>query len=615
MEVSHPKDALSLLPVELLINIFDCLPVASLVFSLGPVSSRLAHIVEQYIRLNVQKCLQGLTLSHSRHYHEEGEGEGEEARQRKGQDASRPTSSMRAAPYTLCFEARRPIDTTATTHELHFDGFEPSSTTSSEAASKEAFKAYSTSVAIQYAKVWNPSEKVQRQSFHLMRTMAVFSFVGPVPPPPPQAQGRREPQVSNTDDIAGATESTGEHENRPTPAPAPVWQALRQPFVPTVPTQFAHRMRERDETSSIVDAHPSNSDSASVSTMMTSMMEEELRSEVDAYDWAPARTVGSSSANVLPSGLEPSGSTTQLRETQDGSGGTFAPAYRCQLDPLDSFETFLLSLSLKTTRPARSVLLDGGGSLRSVAARVQDAHTPQRRHQKDAVGRAPTRVFERRVASGCDRVMRTWFAPVLPQRQEPKDQSDATMLSSSQQPEQEGQAAAAIADRRLGSFQVLASTFGTMEMCVPRSQVAQAIKDVTQSEASPPVRQLEIDGASCTIDVRPQPSVDSMISLHPSQRAGASGGGDASSAAWLFMSPFAYQNTSSRFGSSATGASAPRYSSGHDAGTRVELKFNCTKVRVRAARLLAMLHRLEDEVLDGERRERVLYFGQHQRAS
>ncbi|KAE8224994.1 hypothetical protein CF319_g2191 [Tilletia indica] len=553
VQVYTGKDRLSSLPVEVLFNIMDCMTAPALVYSLGPVSSRMAHVVDLYMRQTISKRINKISLPlHSSLPDEVNSG---------------PESA-----FTLSFEARRPIDTTALTHELQFQGFE---------ICEDAYKP-SSSIAITYAKVWNPSEQVKRAAHHLMKTTAVFTFTserGTLDASGRQEQRRRE-------DVGDG----------PTPTPAPGWQAWKQPFVPTVPNRLAHRLGPRESSSSItIERQQVEEEEEEEGDQGEEEYEDEeerleLRHAVDAYDWAPTSTIGSHG--------HPSSKSSGKVKASDPNSTATLPNYRCHLDPLDSFETFLLSLSIKAVGRARNV----GG-------------------------------FERRVASGCDRVMRNWFAPpptpnisagtqpgsssLLPSK---SNLPDTKSISSDEEDRLKKEA-----DRRLGAFQVLASTFGAVEDCLPRSVVAQ----VRARATPPPVRTLEIDGSTCSIEIQPHANVDSILCSHPILRATSgfasisttleqsgstspaspsTSNSGATSSAWLFTSPFAYHSSTYATATTTAAASTSGTSSSPqnamNLGSRVELRFHCTKVRIRAARLLAMLHRLEDEMLNGERQEK-----------
>ncbi|CAD6901401.1 unnamed protein product [Tilletia controversa] len=585
-------DRLSLLPVEILFNIMDCLSAPTLVYSFGPASSHLAHVVDLYIRQTISKRINRVILPSF-----------------LPDDASSPSGGETRA-FTLCFEARRPIDTTATTHELRFERFE---------VCQDAYKP-SSDVAMTYAKVWNPSEQVKRAAHRLMTTTAVFTFA---PTAGDRSGGAGRPQKQSG--TAGQVEA--EAGAGPTTARAPEWQAWRQPFIPTVPTSDTHRVGTEEQTSSITigEQQPEHEQ---VDEEEREVEGEELRRAVDAYDWAPTSTIGSHRQPLSKS------------RRREGSAGGLLPTYRCHLDPLDSFETFLLSLSLKTVCRSRDPT--GIDSL-SLSSSSRDG---------DEVGIAQgvprSRTFERRVASGCDRVMRNWFAPppspstaaaggegsqpTMQTQSEPLTSSTLPSASDSagmggSKPSEDEERVRKEADRRMAAFQVLASTFGAVEACLPRSVVAK----VKAEAAPPPTRTLELDGSGCSIEIQPHANVDSILCSHPilrassglsssptytpattsgtispsshSGRAAPSSSGAAesvTSSAWLFSSPFAYHPSSSGTATSTNSSSQ----NGMDLGSRVELSFHITKIRICAARLLAMLHRLEDDVLHGEEQEK-----------
>ncbi|CAO1615586.1 unnamed protein product [Parajaminaea phylloscopi] len=253
---------------------------------------------------------------------------------------------------------------------------------------------------------------------------------------------------------------------------------------------------------------------------------------LDAYDWA----------EPVSSEITRSRSSSRTRSRSSSAASVRArrypltsrrnnPAYRMQLDPLDSFETWILHLTLRRTR--------------SVETRAQVATLRQ-----PSILR-----WERRVAEGLDRVYRDWFH------------------CDEEEPAHEGMPALANGKNHASPVASitpeLLSTFGAVNssMVAPHEMSRSASTD---REAMPPLRRLEFDNVSCQLVVQPHPGAPQFApyNRHPA-----------------LLSNYSHAYLS--------GLSMPY--SHFNASQRVELVFHVEAVEVHAGRLLGILQDVDEE--------------------
>ncbi|KDN43686.1 hypothetical protein K437DRAFT_257416 [Tilletiaria anomala UBC 951] len=259
------------------------------------------------------------------------------------------------------------------------------------------------------------------------------------------------------------------------------------------------------------------------------------------------------------------------------------PAYAFQLDPLDSFETWILTLSIHRT--------DYDLTPPFVLARAKLAQDFDG-GQADG-NNAPPFAFnqpfwtERRMVEGLERVYREWFRP--PNGCSPDIDS---LLSSDKH------------DTRLSAS--ASSPTGNDNHKTPSSARLRARlyqMDMTEEERAeilPPLRMLEVDNKpSCTLSIQPHPC--EKFTEHPAL-SGSSG-----SHSWLSYSSFGAQyGPGSGMGFTAAGGPGG-YSYGSGSGSyaslgwaggadKVEFTFHCEEMRINAARLFSALEVLEQEL-------------------
>lgn len=251
------------------------------------------------------------------------------------------------------------------------------------------------------------------------------------------------------------------------------------------------------------------------------------------------------------------------------------PTYRFQLDPLDSFETWILSLTLQR-RLVDGRASGGGGAAGPVAGggpAISSLSTRQMR-------------WEKRVAEGLDRVFRDWFStPVQPQY----DGIGRAYVRNDEH--EQGESALARAQR------ISTLHFGFTPPSGAGSDVKASgeVLDMeeagfdddddgknTDDETIPDLRTLEFDGPSCTMSIQPHPN-------------SADRGGTREDTVHPALSSMYSHNYLSSHSLSA------RYAS---LSSRVELTFHCESVTINAARLLSTLEDVETDVAIAQARAR-----------
>ncbi len=236
------------------------------------------------------------------------------------------------------------------------------------------------------------------------------------------------------------------------------------------------------------------------------------------------------------------------------------PAYGFQLDPLDSFETWILTLSVRRTD--RDLLPE---FLEQRAA--HDAHSRFYR------GPAFIRPFEteRRLMEGLDRVYREWFRP--PAKNEEGGAVEQGFFSRVErkrpeagaipaQPQEQSQAHTGISTARA------------------KARLYQA--DMTDQERTsilPPRRVLELDNNRSSCQLRIQPHPCERFAEHPAL-AGAGGSySDLGSHSWLSYASFSGANS--------------LLAASHN---RIELTFHCDEIQINAALLLSAFEMVERDL-------------------
>ncbi|KAN0059994.1 hypothetical protein ACQY0O_007967 [Thecaphora frezii] len=500
------------LPLELQAHVLEFLPARVLVKTIGPTSSHFNALVDNHVR----RCLLRIFAT--------------------GPQPSSDHEHGAPSGVTLEFEAQRPIDTVTAKHTLHFSHFavlpldakQSAAATDRIAASKAVFAFSETgnseiaglAAVSPYAR-WEQQRRWYRQQQTLLG-LADDALLPPVPLPRPEDIHRWRQSIATSsiqvrDRLQGATmlERNAEADAATADALSPFLRSPRLP--PTLPPSPAS------------GAAWSASPQPSVGTSTVQSLDMPL----DAYDWQG------------PSGASPQ---TSAATSSPSTGMTeHAACYAFQLEPLDSFESLILTLSVRKYIPDLASAYTGSKSQRKVR-------------------------YQRTVAEGLDRVFRDWFIPPSP-----------SPSSSSPSSKSDG-AAQEAADRTAkrsdekdddeempDSMSALLSSFDTINRIAPQSRVPHL--------PAPAARQLEFDTPSCTLTIRPH-ATPSSTSRHPAH---------AQSLDAYLSSP------------SLTSQCASLHHHHHD---RVELTFHCECVSISSARLLSSLEQLEEAVVEAEERAR-----------
>ncbi|PWY98298.1 hypothetical protein BCV70DRAFT_202078 [Testicularia cyperi] len=263
---------------------------------------------------------------------------------------------------------------------------------------------------------------------------------------------------------------------------------------------------------------------------------EGLERPLDAYDWA-----GPNGTDAAPSSLESSNRSTRVPR----KAAAKPACYAFQLDPLDSFESLILTLTAKRTTEDPAAVL-------SALMRGDDPSMAGQRMR-----------YSKTLAEGLDRVFRDWFKPKAPPSGVPNSVVTTTTLTDS----------ASMHDP--ASFSTLASTFG-----VTNSSVRGRSNSIPP-EHEPDSRLLEFDNTSCVLQIQPHASLQA-ISTHPALC-------NYSSHDYLSRPPLSAQYASI------------------DLNDRVELTFHCEHIAINTARLLTTLERLEHDVLLSQAKTRLVH--------
>ncbi|PWN49782.1 hypothetical protein IE53DRAFT_369483 [Violaceomyces palustris] len=494
------------LPPELQAHIVTFLPSRVLARTVARVNKHFARIVDQHVRRSVLNL-----LADPDH----------ESRRKPGRSL-------------LVFEAQRPIDTITAKHTLYFSHFGVTNSNRPTCAGSDAY--YTTIAHFAFSPLALPqhadqqpletvTEAPERDTLphHPMANSAA----------PMTVRDESLPQYEDVHDNEGVDVAYI--------ASPPGWL---QPMPDDHPSWRERRIRTTNDTSlgSGLESDQEASDPSAEAGMEAFLM---ARSDPGQFYVSPSSASASSKA-----------------------ASRHPACYAIQLDPLDSFESLILTLTVKRrVENSLGVLeADQPNPTRSVAQFL--------RHQ-------------RIVAEGLDRVFRDWFRPPAP-----TDVGSSPLLGGggggSREEEQRLASAAAL--------QTLMSTFGPINLLggvgggggsANRTSSTSRVRARSTSSSrgynDPPPRVLEFDSSSCTLTIQP----------HPTSRASASHPALSSLESHNYLSQ---------------GSLYSHYASTlHD---RCELTFHCESLGINAARLLSVLEQVEIDVMaETIRNRRNRYFG------
>ena len=367
------------------------------------------------------------------------------------------------------FEAQRPIDTLTTKHTLHFSHF---SRTESQANGN------SSSTLAHFSFVPIERSEVRSHSQDSTYTTTTSSSDHPGSPDVAERRGHyfnlhandqgRLVQRSVTSSVAALplqpdTSSSRRGEQQQQQRFTDVSSPMHWRETSSTPTQLVH-------------------DDGPASVSVSQAGNRARGSGYEGFNDAPPNLSGhwsepiASSSAAYDSDLYDSSEDLATREANKRARQQRKPTYRFQLDPLDSFETWILSLTLQRKSDTLSTTpIRGLGSTR------------------------PLR-WEKRVAEGLDRVFRDWFSI-----------HNGSGIG--------GDLARSYGDSALHRASLIAT--GPSSQSMPgntsigyTSLGKQVSRDDAEEEEQPEPKTLEFDGASCTMIIQPH-AADSSHPMHP----------------------------------------------------------------------------------------------------
>lgn len=260
-------------------------------------------------------------------------------------DPTRPDPTR----YSLCqFEAQRPIDTLAQKHTLYFSHFSRGGAEGQEGNGSK--------------RQGDDEDKGKTATSGVVRTTTAHFVFEPVM----FVQDDEHLDEDETEETTGGVDRSAEEAS--TTATAARLRGVAPPHSDRLRSEHhissLHHETRRGRARQRIGGH-SHAAAARVA-------DADLYNPLDAYDWAGPVVSSMQAAHSQ------SRSPRASRSRQRSLHAYDKPTYRMQLDPLDSFETWMLTLTLRVTS------------------------------KYAAVGTTNVR-WERRIADGLDRVYRDWF--------------------------------------------------------------------------------------------------------------------------------------------------------------------------------------------------------------
>ncbi|PWN40045.1 hypothetical protein IE81DRAFT_349603 [Ceraceosorus guamensis] len=461
------------LPYELQLHIFSFIPIRDLTKTMSCASRYYAAMHDRYVRGSIQTIFSERASSTDK-----SQSRGSHHRER----------SSAAATSRLIFEAQRPIDTLTTKHFLHFSHLGPPDDSRSDGCTG-TYAHFTFVRADADASSTSKRLELDRGAQASSTAASPWRRVAPAGYPAqlsvPQVPLEHRDRLTSRDitsSVSSPSATASVARALPdSPPRAPLTQVLplsssargmgftdvATPYERFSAARLVSDDEDADETASVggvgnqeEEEHGSTArvvPGAGGSTWIRGANDhlhpagQDLNRPLDAYDWSGP--ISSSLDSRSPFDAR------QSRRSQPTMPATM-PTYQFQLDPLDSFESWCLSLTLQRKR--------------------EDVDVPGR----------PAMRWEKRLAEGLDRVFREWFVPP-PASQEASGQ---TALAR----------AHAIHDGFAGQ-----STSLEEEARAEQEEEAAA----AAATAAPRPRALEFDGPSCVVWI--QPHAHKNLTSHP----------------------------------------------------------------------------------------------------
>lgn len=547
------------LPVELKIHTLSFLPARSLAKAVSPVNRHCKALVEIIIQRKLSSQVQPELGAKNRKRDREGRG---------------PSS-------IVVFEAQRPIDTLTARHALHFSHFGGSTKDEQLSPAAECLFAHfdfvpqhesrvSSAIRSGCAKGDDHDDAVHldptvadipsTQATASLRTLRIQqndqNDVGPTLGQPSllgvlesDRHRLRQEHISSSLPTSGSTTPRGRLQQFSNLSQNLSGSALAQleRYPEEVPindlrssSPSAGEASRRDDTAADRGRGQGyeQSDTADGIARNTSLWSEPVSSSMGVF--------GPNTEGGETRGSDPQGRLSDDIQ-QSFRARCSEPMYKFQLDTLDSFETWILSLTVQRRSAANE------GAAPSLTAAYQQR-------------------WEKRVAEGLDRVFRDWFRPSQTQQQQQQQGLSTSLGGGTGMAAPFHLPAATSHLSAMGQSMPHQRAMGARGWAPQLGSHAYGSVDPTDAriasyiDSFPDPRTLEIDGPGCTVMMQPHANPDA--DTHP---------------ALASMSSHYYLSSSSPYVASQT---APR----------VEYTFHCKSVRINAARLLSTLEDIEDDI-------------------
>ncbi|SPO37236.1 uncharacterized protein PSFLO_02708 [Pseudozyma flocculosa] len=409
---------LSDLPLELQAYILTFLPSRTLARTLNSANRHFNTLVDAHLRRSIQRLLAVGAYAHT---------------------------AASSEGIVLEFEAQRPIDTVTAKHTLHFSGFQdgPDARTTIAHPTEAADQAATPKVAASRA-IFSFSESVQselagraalspEQRYDEQRRFSGNAFQPFMPVIHRDDVHRLNPGIATSSVNA-------RHRLQSRPAADDEGQGVQHPATEghrPAPSPHVHPAPSAPEARSAGRGFSTTPVTTSAPRDTSTL--QSLEMPLDAYDWQG------------PSGASPR--TSLAAANLHPSLGNKPACYAFQLDPLDSFESLILTLSARKCIPDLAAAYTG--------------RTSGRRPSSPSSGPNPA-----------------------------GPRGDPSVASSAQLHD---------ADEAFASMSALMSTFGPINRFRPQTSAILA---------PPPQRQLEFDSTSCTLTIQPHAASSSPHPAH-----------------------------------------------------------------------------------------------------
>lgn len=676
---TSPHSHLDSLPYELQLHIASFLPARALTKTLARINGHWRALTDREVKRRVVQVL-GEPIFARQEEEEETQATPSSSRTRAqsaGLASTSTSPTRRPRPsiqqeqkLTIFFEAQRPIDTVTKRHPLHFGHFgefqgpcqhlDRGDGTSATASSLSLLKR-ATTCCFHFDDGVTGRSSTRGRSKGRSQASQTTSAGGE---PGAATMARRRGVASEVLSRMREEHHTSSVEVSRSRSPPEDYQAIAAAVIASAGLPQEEGQRSRGAlagggfatmfTSSVAADEDDEEDQQDDSTDA----QEDIDRPLDAYDWAgpvsslvadgnddaamtgEALTSARNWSDVAGSGRldAPASVMISSSNTSTTAGPSHpkgerqkkrAPTYRMQLDPLDSFETWILTLTMSLSQPVyepptsypslglSGIDIDGQeptthDSLQRKWEEEGAMDFSQGVRGKDGSWTVRTLRSEKRLAEGLDRIYRDWFQAPAPTMNDVKGKA--------KQQQQHGSLELNLGDGIQLPTAELLSTFGAVNLSLARPQSSAS----SLSSSMPSQRSLEIDSTNSThLHLQPLPLPRASPSRDDSKGASNS---PSSHDAFLFLASLpshqrmaAHAATLSPPSSSSAPPSTPPWSSSnldpywrsathedfssYNRRHRVEVQFEARRIEIVAAKWLAAWEewREEEERMQAER--------------